>query len=179
MSLRCILTDHSYGGASTMARQFVHLHAHTEYSLSTQAIRKDHLYAVAVEYGMPVVATPSTSYVRGRGILRQCLFRGHQAHHRLRGSLDPEGHTHQGQKKYVPSSHPLFAENDVGTIQPREVSMSIANTDGFYGKPIDHSLLARYKSGLIASSACLAGEILSSSRVGEGSSPGSGTPCIM
>ncbi len=37
---------------------------------------------------------------------------------------------------------------------------SIANTDGFYGKPrIDHTLLAKYKSGLIASSACLAGDL--------------------
>ena len=39
-----------------MARQFVHLHVHTEYSLLDGAIRCGELAARAVEYGMPAVA---------------------------------------------------------------------------------------------------------------------------
>jgi DNA polymerase-3 subunit alpha len=38
--------------------------------------------------------------------------------------------------------------------------VSIANTDGFYYRPrIDYDLLTQYSQGIIASSACLAGEI--------------------
>ena len=53
----------------------------------------------------------------------------------------------------------LLAENDEGYRNLIKL-VSIANTDGFYYKPrIDHDLLARHAKGLIASSACLAGEI--------------------
>jgi len=38
--------------------------------------------------------------------------------------------------------------------------VSVANIEGFYYRPrVDYDLLARYSKGLIASSACLAGEI--------------------
>ena len=52
-----------------------------------------------------------------------------------------------------------MAENEKGWHNLIKL-ISIANTKGYYYKPrIDHVLLAEYHEGLIASSACLAGEI--------------------
>jgi len=53
----------------------------------------------------------------------------------------------------------LLAKNKVGYRNLIKL-ISIANTDGFYYKPrIDKDLLTKYHEGLIASSACLGGEI--------------------
>ena len=72
--------------------------------------------------------------------------------------VDPEGHTTRDKKNKIYHLL-LLAENDEGYHNLVKLT-SIANTDGFYGKPrIDHSLLSKYKSGLIACSACVAGEI--------------------
>ena len=43
-----------------MARQFVHLHVHTEYSLLDGAIRCSQLAEKAAAYGMPAVAMTDT-----------------------------------------------------------------------------------------------------------------------
>jgi DNA polymerase-3 subunit alpha len=69
----------------------------------------------------------------------------------------PRGHTCRDVKE---QNHLiLLAENDEGYRNLVKL-VSIASTDGFYHKPrIDHDLLSRYRSGLIASSACLAGEV--------------------
>lgn len=72
--------------------------------------------------------------------------------------VDPRGHTlrdRQGKNYHLL----LLAESQEG-YQNLIKLVSIANTDGFYYKPrVDHDLLARYGKGLIASSACLSGEI--------------------
>ena len=53
----------------------------------------------------------------------------------------------------------LLAENDEGYHNLVRL-VSIANTRGMYYKPrVDHQLLAKYSKGIIASSACIAGEI--------------------
>ncbi len=53
----------------------------------------------------------------------------------------------------------LLAKNQVGYRNLVKL-ISIANTDGFYYKPrIDKDLLVKHREGLIASSACLGGEI--------------------
>ena len=72
--------------------------------------------------------------------------------------VDPDGHRSR-EKKGKNNHLILLAENDEGYRNLIKL-VSIANTDGFYYKPrIDHDLLARHAKGLIASSACLAGEI--------------------
>ena len=142
-----------------MARQFVHLHVHTEYSLLDGAIRCDRLAARAVEYGMPAVAMTDHGAMYGAvEFYDKCLTAGIKPIIGCEVYVDPEGHTTRDKRN---RNHHLIllAENDEGYHNLVKLT-SIANTDGFYGKPrIDHSLLARYKSGLIASSACLAGEI--------------------
>lgn len=71
--------------------------------------------------------------------------------------VDPEGYKCRRNKK---ANHlVLLAENDEGYHNLMKLD-SIANIDGFFVKPrIDHELLAKYHNGIIASSACLGGEI--------------------
>ena len=53
----------------------------------------------------------------------------------------------------------LLAKNNTGYKNLIEVA-TIANVDGFYYKPrVDKQVLKKYSSGLIATSACWAGEI--------------------
>ena len=47
------------------AKQFVHLHAHSAYSLSEGAIKADKLAALAAADGMPAVALTDTSNLFG------------------------------------------------------------------------------------------------------------------
>jgi DNA polymerase-3 subunit alpha len=72
--------------------------------------------------------------------------------------VDPDGHRSR-EKKGKNGHLLLLAENAEGYHNLVKL-VSIANTDGYYYKPrIDHDLLSRHSKGLIASSACLAGEI--------------------
>ncbi len=144
-----------------MTRQFVHLHVHTEYSLLDGAIRCGDLAAKAVEFGMPAVAMTDHGAMYGAvEFYDKCTSAGVKPILGCEVYVDPEGHT--SREKRGRNYHlVLLAENDEGYHNLVKLS-SIAYTDGFYSKPrIDHDLLAKYKKGLIASSACLAGEIAS------------------
>lgn len=142
-----------------MARQFVHLHVHTEYSLLDGAIRCSQLAEKAALYGMPAVAMTDHGAMYGAvEFYDACKGRGINPIIGCEMYVDPEGHTSRERRG---KNHHLIllAENDEGYHNLVKLS-SIAYTDGFYGKPrIDHDLLAKYSKGLIASSACIAGEI--------------------
>ncbi len=142
-----------------MSRQFVHLHVHTEYSLLDGAIRCGQLAAKAAEFGMPAVAMTDHGAMYGAvEFYDECLSAGVKPIIGCEVYVDPEGHTTRDKKNKIYHLL-LLAENDEGYHNLVKLT-SIANTDGFYGKPrIDHSLLSKYKSGLIACSACVAGEI--------------------
>ena len=142
-----------------MARQFVHLHVHTEYSLLDGAIRCGSLAEKAAHYGMPAVAMTDHGAMYGAvEFYDACKVKGINPIIGCEMYVEPEGHTsreRRGKNYHLI----LLAENDEGYHNLVKLS-SIAYTDGFYGKPrIDHDLLSKYSRGLIASSACIAGEI--------------------
>jgi len=142
-----------------MTRPFVHLHVHTEYSLLDGAIRCGDLARRAAEYGMPAVAMTDHGVLYGVvEFYEKCRQAGVKPILGCEVYVDPEGHTRRD--KGSRNNHLiLLAENDAGYANLVKL-VSIANTDGFYYKPrVDHDLLARYAQGLIASSACLGGEI--------------------
>ena len=61
----------------------------------------------------------------------------------------------------------LLCENETGYANLVRL-VSAAWTEGFYGKPrVDRELLMRHHEGLIALSACLAGEIPAALRAGD------------
>ena len=142
-----------------MTRPFVHLHVHTEYSLLDGAIRTRDLARRVSEWGAPAVAMTDHGAMYGAvEFYENCRASGVKPILGCETYVDPDGHRSR-EKKGKNNHLILLAENDEGYRNLIKL-VSIANTDGFYYKPrIDHDLLARHARGLIASSACLAGEI--------------------
>lgn len=144
-----------------MDKPFVHLHNHTEFSLLDGASRTDRLVARAKEMGMPAVAITDHGTMCGvvdfyknavkagiKPIIGCEVYVAPRSRHE-KSTVEGEAYYHLV----------LLAENDTGYRNLMEL-VSRANTEGFYYKPrVDRELLREYHEGLIALSACLAGEI--------------------
>lgn len=145
--------------AASRDENFVHLHLHTEYSLLDGAIRCKDVAEKAAQWGMPAVAISDHGVMYGAVEFYQaCKDAGVNPVIGCEIYVAPGGINDKS--KDNPICHLLLlAENDEGYHNLVKL-VSIANTDGFYYKPrVDHALLSRYGKGIIASSACLAGEI--------------------
>lgn len=139
-------------------KPFVHLHVHSEYSLLDGANRCSALAAATRDMGMNAVALTDHGVMFGCvEFYNKCNEAGVKPILGCEVYVDPNGHTCREGKS---QNHLiLLAENEEGYYNLTKL-VSIANTDGFYYKPrIDHDLLAKHSKGLIASSACLGGEI--------------------
>ena len=145
-------------------KPFVHLHVHTEYSLLDGAIRCKELANKVSEWGETSPAVAMTDHGVMYGAIEfysECKAKGVKPIIGCETYVDTDGYTSREKRKDDKKNNHLLllAENNEGYHNLVKL-ISIANTDGFYYKPrIDHSLLAKYSKGLIASSACLAGEI--------------------
>lgn len=142
-----------------MKRPFVHLHVHSEYSLLDGAIRCGDLAGRTALWGSPAVALTDHGALYGAvEFYEACREMGVKPIIGCELYVDPRGHTlrdRMGRNYHLL----VLAESQEG-YQNLVKLISIANTDGFYYRPrVDHDLLSRYSGGLIASSACLAGEI--------------------
>lgn len=142
---------------------FVHLHAHSEYSLLDGANRIADLIRKTKQFEMPGVALTDHG----------CLY-GAWAFHRAarREGVKPvigmEAYVAPGDRRKKtpePSGPPrpyhlvLLARDRVGYKNLVKLS-SIGFTEGFYYKPrVDRKTLARHSEGIIVTSACMAGEV--------------------
>ncbi|HEY9053609.1 MAG TPA: DNA polymerase III subunit alpha [Rectinemataceae bacterium] len=142
--------------------EFVHLHNHTDYSLLDGAAPVEKLAAAAKGQGMRGIAITDHGNLFGalsfydacrkEGINPIVGFEAYMAS----GSLKDHVGSESGNKYW---HFILLAENEEGYRNLIKLS-SIAYTEGFYYKPrIDDEVLASHSRGIIASSACLAGEI--------------------
>ena len=141
-----------------MTYDFVHLHVHTEYSLLDGAIRTKDLAKTVSGFGNKAVAVTDHGVLYGAlEFYEACTAQGVKPILGCEAYVAPDGISSRETKR---SNHLiLLAENIDGWHNLMKL-VSIANTDGFYYKPrIDHALLETYHKGIIASSACLAGEI--------------------
>ena len=140
---------------------FVHLHVHTEYSLLDGACRIKQLLSAAKELGQTAVAITDHGAMYGavdfyKEAKKQGIkpIVGCEVYVSARGRNDRQ-HGIDNENRHLI----LLCENEEG-YQNLIRLVSLANTEGFYGKPrVDHELLQQYHGGLIALSACLAGEI--------------------
>lgn len=141
-----------------MNNPFAHLHVHSEYSLLDGANRCGDLARGARDMGMDALALTDHGVMYGCvEFFNECRKAGVKPILGCETYLAPSGHTCREVKEQFHLV--LLAENDEGYHNLIKL-VSIACTDGFYYKPrIDHELLSRYGKGLIASSACLGGEI--------------------
>jgi len=144
-----------------MQNNFVHLHVHTEYSLLDGACRIPALVARAKELGQPALAITDHGSMYGViDFYKECKKQG------VRPILGCEVYVAARSltdKVHGPDSEyhhlVLLCENETG-YQNLLKLVSTAWVDGFYIKPrVDHKLLEQHHEGLIALSACLAGEI--------------------
>ncbi len=140
---------------------FTHLHVHTEYSLLDGAARIEPLVAKAAEMGMDSLAITDHGVMFGvvdfykaarKAGIRPIIGCEVYTAARTRFDRDPEKDKRRGHLI-------LLAENNEGYKNLiRMVSRSF--TEGFYYKPrVDRELLRRYSGGIIAASACLAGDV--------------------
>ncbi len=141
---------------------FTHLHVHTEYSLLDGSSKIKEIAARAKELGMDSLA------ITDHGVMYGCIdfYRACKA-----AGIKPV----IGCEVYVAPASRFEKENSVSDERYRHMILLAENntgyqnlikivsrgfTEGFYYKPrVDDEILERYHQGIIALSACLAGEI--------------------
>ena len=140
---------------------FAHLHLHTEYSLLDGACRIKRLLDTAAERGDRAVAITDHGVMYGavdfykaakaRGINP---IIGCEVYVAQRSRFDKTRELDSEHRHLV-----LLCENNTG-YQNLAAMVSKSWIEGFYSKPrVDFELLEQYHEGLIALSACLAGEV--------------------
>lgn len=140
---------------------FVHLHVHSEYSLLDGACRLDGLIRRVKELGQTAVAV--TDHGVMYGLIDFYKAAKKEGIHPILGcEVYVAARTRHDKVHGIDNEHHhlvLLCENETGYANLVRL-VSSAWTEGFYGKPrVDKELLMQYHEGLIAFSACLAGEI--------------------
>ena len=139
---------------------FVHLHVHSEYSLLDGACRIRELVERAKSLGQEAVAITDHGVMYGVvDFYKAAKKAGVQPI--LGCEVYVAARSRQDRVHALDSEHShlvLLCEDNRGYANLVKL-VSAAWTEGFYGKPrVDRELLRRYSGGLIALSACLAGD---------------------
>ena len=144
-----------------MNKSFVHLHAHTEYSMLDGAAKiKDYLKKVS-ELNQPAAAITDHGNLYGAlEFYNEATKIGVKPIIGYEAYLTPTSRFERPERDKNKRYHlTLLAENNEGYQNLVELA-SKAYLEGYYYKPrIDYELLQEYSSGLIALSGCLGGEI--------------------
>lgn len=141
-------------------KQFTHLHVHTEYSLLDGACRIDRIFDRVKELGQTAIA------ITDHGVMYGCVdfykaakkagikpIIGCEVYVATRSRFDKVNR--------IDGSHHLIllCKNETGYKNLIKL-VSAGFIEGFYSKPrIDKEILEQHSEGLVALSACLAGEI--------------------
>ncbi len=141
---------------------FVHLHVHSEYSLLDGAIRIKDLIKRTKEFGMPAVALTDHGVMYGvmdfykeakKAGIKPII--GCEVYVAARSRFDKDSSFGDAERGHLV----LLCKNNVGYKNLTKL-VSKGFLEGFYYKPrVDKEILREYSDGLIALSACLAGEI--------------------
>jgi DNA polymerase-3 subunit alpha len=150
---------------------FVHLHVHTEFSLLDGACRIKELPGVVKELGQTACAITDHGVMYGViDFYRACKAAGVKPIIGCEVYVSPQGRTRfdKVHEFDAESRHlVLLCENETG-YRNLSYLVSMAWVEGFYVRPrVDLQLLREHHQGLIALSACLAGEIPRRLRNGE------------
>ena len=148
-------------GGDRMTKDFAHLHVHTEYSLLDGFSRVKNLISRAKELNMSSVAITDHGCMFGvidfyKEAKKQGIkpIIGCEVYVASRSRFDKVHGIDSNRHHLV-----LLCKNETGYKNLIKL-VSSAWVDGFYTKPrIDRELLEKHHEGLIALSACLAGEI--------------------
>jgi DNA polymerase III subunit alpha len=160
--------------AKSHPASFVHLHLHTQYSLLDGAIRLKDLFKKAQEYNMPAVAMTDHGNMFGaidfytqaikagiKPILGSEVYFTPGSRYDRRAPKNGKTLDSQDEVEGKHQIHHLvlLCKNLTGYRNLCQL-LSKAYLEGFYYKPrIDMELLKEYSEGLIATTACLKGEV--------------------
>lgn len=143
---------------------FTHLHVHTEYSLLDGACRIEPMLDHLKELGQTSVAITDHGVMYGAiDFYKAAKARGIKPIIGCEVYVAPDSmYDKQGVSAKVRNHLVLLCENEEG-YKNLIAMVSKSFTDGFFVKPrVDKELLRKHSKGIIALSACLAGEIPSS-----------------
>lgn len=154
-----------------MAKEFVHLHVHTEFSLLDGAARVQNLIAAAKNMGASAIAITDHGGMYGVIDFYEAAARekikpiiGCEVYVAPKSRLDKtagvkDNSAGGGPARGGPYHLILLAENNEGYRNLMHL-VTLSYMEGFYYRPrVDKELLRRYSSGLVALSGCLKGEI--------------------
>ncbi|MCL2503770.1 MAG: DNA polymerase III subunit alpha [Coriobacteriia bacterium] len=135
---------------------FVHLHTHSEYSMLDGAARVKQLVARAVDLEMPALAITDHGYMYGAvDFYRTTVNAGVKPLIGCEVYFTPERKLSGGKPDLY---HLLLLAKDNEGYRNLMALVSDAAVSGFYYKPqVDLSLLEKYCTGLICTSACMSG----------------------
>ena len=141
---------------------FVHLHVHTQYSLLDGMIRLDDLFKKAKEYAMPAMAITDHGNMFGAiDFYKQAYANGIKPIIGCELYVAPRSRFDKTTSTIGEATRHLvvLVKNMQGYKNLMKLTSS-AHIEGFYYRPrVDKELLKACSEGLIASSACLHGEI--------------------
>ena len=144
---------------------FVHLHNHTEYSILDGASHVGDMVRRAAELGMPAVAITDHGVMSGCiELLEECEKLKRETGQVVKPIFGCEGYmVAEDEVKFEKSQRRyhiiLLAKNNQGYHNLLKL-VSMSHVDNFYGKPLmTYANLREFGSGIICSSACIAGII--------------------
>jgi len=140
---------------------FVHLHTHSHYSLLDGLAKVAQLVDEAQKYEMPALALTDHGNMYGAvKFYKKARATGIKPILGVEAYVAPRSLRQKEPRIDARPSHlVLLAKNETGYKNLLKI-VSISHLEGFYYKPrIDKTVLSEYSEGLIASSACMAGEL--------------------
>jgi DNA polymerase-3 subunit alpha len=142
--------------------KFVHLHVHTEYSLLDGISKIKKLVKRAKELGMDSLAITDHGSMYGAiEFYKACKEEGIKPIIGCEMYVAPRDHTSKEGKVDADPYHLTVLAKDYQGYKNLMKLVSIAWLDGYYYRPrIDRELIKKYHEGLIALSACPAGEFI-------------------
>src|SRR5438874_697871 len=144
--------------------KFVHLHVHTEYSLLDGISNIKKLVKKAKSLGMEALAITDHGNMYGAiEFYKACIEAEIKPIIGCEMYIAPRSHTDkEGKIDAEPYHLTVLAKNYQGYLNLMKL-VSISWLDGYYYRPrVDKELLKKYHDGLIALSACPAGEFIRS-----------------
>ncbi len=147
---------------------FVHLHAHTEYSLLDGAVRvaddkgkPSELIKFIASHKMPALAMTDHGNMHGAiEFYSACQTEGIKPIIGMEAYVAPKSRTDRSGTLSTSNNHmTLLAKNEKGYANLMKLT-SLSYLEGFYYKPrVDWELLEKYHEGIIALSGCLKGKL--------------------
>jgi len=144
-----------------MAKKFVHLHVHTEYSLLDGLSKVGSLINHLKELDMDTVAATDHGVMYGIvEFYKKCKKEGIKPIIGMEGYTTNVNHRERPERTKFQNFHLLLLAKDKEGYQNLMKLTSIAHLEGYYYRPrVDRETLAKYSKGLICTSACNLGEL--------------------